>query len=212
MTNPWKKIDLDAYEIHMKSENVMQLQTLSQITKEQIKAYNHNRIAILGIAGGNGLEHIDPSLTSNIFGVDINPKYLKICQDRYPELDGKFIPICIDLNQDELNLVNIDLLICNLIIEYLGVKRFAELIRGIKYDIKFLSCVIQKNKNSSFVSHSEAALKLEPLESVHVEINENLLENEMSKVGLRCIKKETYSLPNGKEFIRMDFSQKLNFS
>ena len=68
--NPWKEISLSDYENHMSLESVHQLQALNQIMKEQLRiyetlrAYPHihvelqGRIMILGVAGGNGLEHI----------------------------------------------------------------------------------------------------------------------------------------------------------
>lgn len=40
MSNPWKLIDLAAYEDHMSSDEVYQLQTLNEITKEQLQDKN----------------------------------------------------------------------------------------------------------------------------------------------------------------------------
>ncbi|MFZ2538641.1 MAG: methyltransferase type 11, partial [Oscillospiraceae bacterium] len=59
MENPWVKVSLNNYEQHMKLADIQQLQTLNQIMKQQIKQHQIKTIAILGIAGGNGLEHID---------------------------------------------------------------------------------------------------------------------------------------------------------
>lgn len=59
MKNPWKSVLLSTYEAHMALSNVQQLQTLNEITREQLHQYPVNSIAILGVAGGNGLEHIN---------------------------------------------------------------------------------------------------------------------------------------------------------
>ena len=68
--NPWKKIGLSDYENHMSLESVQQLQALNRIMKEQFSNYEllrkktdiheelHGNVMILGVAGGNGLEHI----------------------------------------------------------------------------------------------------------------------------------------------------------
>lgn len=59
MPNPWEEIPLSDYENHMKLDSVMQLQTMNQMMKGQLNAYPVSSVIILGIAGGNGLEHID---------------------------------------------------------------------------------------------------------------------------------------------------------
>ena len=58
MENPWKNISLSDYEGHMSLDNVMQLQTLSTIMKRQFTGYDVSTAMVLGVAGGNGLEHI----------------------------------------------------------------------------------------------------------------------------------------------------------
>ena len=58
MNNPWEEICLDDYEKHMSLDSVRQLQVMNMIMKEQFEAYPVENVMILGIAGGNGLEHI----------------------------------------------------------------------------------------------------------------------------------------------------------
>lgn len=72
MTNPWEEIDLTAYEKHMSLDNVFQLQALNNMMKDQFYSYPVRSIMILGVAGGNGLEHIDKRQISKVYGVDIN--------------------------------------------------------------------------------------------------------------------------------------------
>ena len=59
MSNPWQKINLSDYENHMSLESVYQLQVLNQMMQAQFTDYDIETIMILGVAGGNGLEHID---------------------------------------------------------------------------------------------------------------------------------------------------------
>ena len=61
MSHPWKNIALNDYENHMRLENVYQLQTMNEMMKEQFCAHPAQSVIILGVAGGNGLEHIDPT-------------------------------------------------------------------------------------------------------------------------------------------------------
>lgn len=72
MSNPWEKVSLKDYENHMKLSTVHKLQELNEIMKSQIYKYKVKTVAILGIAGGNGLEHIDISKIDKVYGIDIN--------------------------------------------------------------------------------------------------------------------------------------------
>jgi len=90
-TNPWEDILLEDYENHMKLENIRQLQTLNGIINEQLYRYAVSEVAILGIAGGNGLEHIDPARIKTVYGIDINQQYLDTCKKRFPELDDTLV-------------------------------------------------------------------------------------------------------------------------
>jgi hypothetical protein len=80
LEHPWRRIDLDVYERHMSDERVGQLQQLHDITKEQLAAYPSRAIGVLGVAGGNGLDLIDPETTDAVYGYDINADYLAACE------------------------------------------------------------------------------------------------------------------------------------
>lgn len=58
MKNPWEEIPLSDYENHMKLDSVRQLQTMDETMQAQFDAYPVSCIIILGIVGGNALEHI----------------------------------------------------------------------------------------------------------------------------------------------------------
>jgi hypothetical protein len=69
--HPWRGIDLDVYERHMSDARVGQLQRLREITREQLAAFPSRSVAVLGVAGGNGLDLIDPATTDGLYGYDI---------------------------------------------------------------------------------------------------------------------------------------------
>ena len=77
MKNPWEEIDLEIYESHMRLDSVMQLQAMNAIMKKQLEAYPAATAMILGVAGGNGLEHIRRGKYHTVYGVDINADYLR---------------------------------------------------------------------------------------------------------------------------------------
>ena len=82
MENPWEKIALSDYENHMRLDSVCQLQAMNAMMKDQLSRHPAETVMLLGIAGGNGLEHIDPRKVQTLYGVDINQKYLTACAER----------------------------------------------------------------------------------------------------------------------------------
>ena len=100
MSNPWKDISLSDYENHMSLDSVMQLQSMNQTMKSQLEDYDVHTVMILGIAGGNGLEHIDTEKYQAVYGVDINESYLQAVSDRYKNLDGLLKCLNIDITNE----------------------------------------------------------------------------------------------------------------
>ena len=203
MANPWEEIDLNVYEKHMRLESVFQLQALNKAMKDQYNSYSIKSIMILGVAGGNGLEHIDKNIVNKVYGVDINQNYLDMCVNRYPELQGVLDTIHADLTQEINKLPYADLLIANLVIEYIGYECFQKVVKHISP--KYVSAIIQINVDNTFVSDSPYIHIFDRLDAVHHQIEEVALVNAMEQIGYKKIAQIDEDMPNGKKLIRMDF-------
>ncbi|WP_326907994.1 methyltransferase type 11 [Sedimentibacter sp. MB31-C6] len=204
MSSPWERIPLDDYENHMKLSTVQQLQKLNEIMKSQIDKYNIETVAILGVAGGNGLEHIDCSKIKVVYGIDINQDYLDVCKEKYKNLDDYLVLKKLDLADIANDLPVADIIIANLFIEYIGIDMFIKQLS--KKVPPFVSCVIQKNLDINFVSDSPYTEVFEEISLLHRNIDKNSLVNAMSTIGYSLIIFEEHLLPNMKEFIRLDFT------
>lgn len=152
MRNPWEEIPLSDYENHMKLDSVMQLQAMNEMMKGQFSAYPVSSVMILGVAGGNGLEHISKDKFRKVYGVDINASYLQEVISRYPDLEGILECLCINLIKEADKLPKADMVIANLLIEYIGYECFQEVIRHVAP--KYVSCIIQINIEDNWVSDS----------------------------------------------------------
>lgn len=205
MINPWEKIKLSDYENHMKLNTVMQLQCLNGIMKKQFVQYSVKSIMILGIAGGNGLEYIDPQRLEKVYGVDINPEYLTACAARYEKLNGVLDYICADLTDEQIVLPYADLIIANLFIEYVGYECFQKVI--IKVKPEYVSAVIQINTDESFVSDSPYLHAFDGLDRVHHQMEEETLSEAMKNIQYHLIEKKEYPLPNSKKLVRLDYGR-----
>ncbi len=202
MDNPWESIPLSDYENHMKLDSVMQLQTMNQMMKEQF-AYPVSSVMILGIAGGNGLQHIDADKFKKVYGVDINGEYLDAVRKRYSNISDILECIQLDLITETDRLPKAELLIANLLIEYIGYDRFQKAVRQV--NPKYVSCIIQINTDDSWVSDSPYIHAFDDLDKVHHQIEESSLIQIMKGIGYRFIRHMENSLPNGKKLVQSDF-------
>ena len=204
--NPWQEIKLDDYENHMSLDSVKQLQTMNSMMKEQFEAYPVTTAMVFGIAGGNGLEHVDTAKYDAVYGVDINTDYLEAVEKRYSALRGVLRTIRLDLINDYVELPKSELVIANLLIEYIGYPVFQKAVK--QADPKYVSCGIQINTDEkSWVSESPYLHAFDRLDEVHHQMEEKELVTAMNEIGYSKILQVRKDLPNGKALVRLDFQK-----
>ena len=205
MRNPWEEISLTDYENHMRLDSVMQLQAMNEMMKSQFNTYSISSIIIFGIAGGNGLEHIQKDKFIKVFGVDINFSYLQSVTQRYPHLDGVLECLCINLIDEADKLPKADMVIANLLIEYIGYECFQNAVRQV--NPKYVSCIIQINMEDNWVSDSPYLHVFDGLERIHHQMEEQTLEKIMQEIDYHAIRTLEHLLPNGKKLVQIDFKK-----
>lgn len=205
MGNPWEAIGLETYENHMKLDSVRQLQALNVLMQRQLAACPADTVMILGIAGGNGLEHIRSDQFRRVYGVDINEAYLNAVRERYAQLESLEC-LRIDLTTESEKLPEAQLLIANLLIEYIGYPAFQRAVLQSTPD--HVSCVIQINTDAEcWVSDSPYLHEFDGLDAVHHQMDAAALTDAMHEIGYADVLTETESLPNGKALVRIDFEK-----
>lgn len=205
MSNPWEEISLSDYENHMKLDSVMQLQTMNQMMKGQFDAYPVSSVMILGIAGGNGLEHIDVDKFRKVYGIDINEAYLKAVKERYSDISDILECIQLNLIEESDKLPKAELLVANLLIEYIGYDCFQKVVEQVQP--QYVSCIIQINTDDSWVSDSPYIHAFDDLDRVHHQMEEASLIQALEEVGYKLVKQLENPLPNGKKLVRLDFER-----
>lgn len=109
-----------------------------------------------------------------------------------------------DLTQETNELPYADLLVADLVIEYIGYEYFQKTVRQISP--KYVSAVIQINVDTTFVSDSPYLHVFDRLEEVHHQIEETTLVKVMEQIGYRKVVQIDEDLPNGKKLVRIDFT------
>ncbi len=206
MRNPWRDVPLEQYEKHMAEQKIYQLQELNRLMERQLNGYSVHSVAILGVAGGNGLEHISADQYKTIVGVDINEDYLNTCWRRYPQLQPCLQLLCLDLSKPEPSLPQVDLVVADLILEYIGIEAFFHCLTDIKPEI--VSCVVQQNQKGMFVIPVACGQELQKVKEIYQEIDQAELVALMKGSGWSVILREEIPMPNGQRLIRLDFRLK----
>jgi SAM-dependent methyltransferase len=128
--NPWTVVQAADYERHMGPEGLDQRGALAAVFQEAYLAAQPGRLLVLGCGTGNGLEHVDPSVTARVAGVDVNLQYLGIARQRFFHLGPRLELYCAEAERFRAAPGAFDLVHVPLLLEYVFaevlVRRVAE--------------------------------------------------------------------------------------
>lgn len=89
--------------------DVAQAKLLADIFERMLRERAPASVAILGCAGGNGFDRIDPRVTTQVVGLDINPAYVAAARERFQQRLPGLELIVADFHQDEVRIAPVDL-------------------------------------------------------------------------------------------------------
>lgn len=198
--NPWLLVPAVDYEEHMNLPEVNQLAPLSALFAGIYRRFKPVSLAVLGCATGNGFEHIDPTVTRRVIGIDINGEYLGVASDRFPALEPVLELIQAPIESCVLKESSLDLVHAALIFEYLepepALAHIAEWLspEGIFSAVLQLPCA-----SGGTVSDTKVA-SVKILEPVIKLVSPGELESLAAQQGLQKIESKTVALPGRKSF------------
>jgi SAM-dependent methyltransferase len=197
MSNPWLSIPLQDYEGHMGSAGVRQLTVLAELFKSALDRCRPESVAVLGVAGGNGLEQIDCAATKKIVGVDINQRYLDEVQRRFSTLFGLELH-CRDLAEPGFSLAPVMLVHAALIFEHVGLGLALENALSLVAPGGRFSVVLQlpseEEQGVAFTSYTS----MQTLKQDFVLIDIGEFQRLLEQKGFHLVDQENRSLPAGK--------------
>ena len=208
MSNPWNSIKLIDYESHMSLDSVGQLQSLNRMMASQFEDFPVKTAVVLGVAGGNGLEHIDLDKYDTVYGVDINEDYLKEVYKRHEDKKKALRCLRLDIINEADKLPRAELVIANLLVEYIGYDAFKNAIK--KIDPEYVSVGIQINTDeNAWVSDSPYLHAFDRLDEVHHQMEEQAMTECLKEIGYKKTGSFRDDLPNGKALVRLDYKKEL---
>jgi len=203
-TNPWLSIPLEDYERHMSHYQVGQSILLNSLTKKYLDEANPETAVFLGVAGGNGLEHIDKNITQSVIGIDINQDYLNTAFKRYKHTIASLQLVNLDIVKNTESICKADFIWAALVLEYTGIDKVLEFCTNNIREGGHLIVSIQSNNNKQSVSPTGIDSIKKAGEIFSIVSPGNLLSKAL-ETGFILIDKEENTLPNGKSIITFHF-------
>jgi SAM-dependent methyltransferase len=197
MSNPWLSIPLEDYEGHMGSAGVRQLTVLAELFKCALDRSLPESVAVLGVAGGNGLEQINCAATKRMVGVDINQRYLDEVQRRFGTLAGLELH-CLDLAERDFSLAPVALVHAALIFEHVGLGLALENALSLVAPGGRLSVVLQLSSGVEQGVASTSYTSMQKLKQDFALIDISEFQRLLGQKGFELVEQENRSVPAGK--------------
>jgi predicted TPR repeat methyltransferase len=203
-TSPWNEIPLEDYEKHMSHNSVGQLQLLNSLTRKYLNNIKPKIGLFLGVAGGNGLEYIDNTITKKVIGIDINQDYLDKANERYRAKIPSLELINFDITTDAKVLCKADLIWAALVLEYTGIDK------ALEFSINNLrtggSLIISIQSNNGVQSVSQSGIEsVQKVGYIFQLIDPENLITKAIETGLKLVENEESFFPNGKSLKTFHF-------
>ena len=198
--NPWLNIPASDYEGHMGSAKVGQLSVLEQIFADTLAEFSPHSLAVLGCSTGNGFEHIDPGVTRRIVGIDINPDYLAILEQRHAHRLNGLELVCADLSSCSVEPGPLDLIHAALIFEYMSPEEVLPKLSGWLQPGGVLALILQLPSPTSTMVSETPYTSLKALESVMQLVDPATLTELAGQSGLTMLRSWKVELKSGKGF------------
>ena len=192
------------YEEHMSHTAVGQLRLLNSLTKKYLAKIKPTACVFLGIAGGNGLEHIDTNITKTVIGIDINQDYLDVTHKRFANKIDSLALLNLDIKRDEAPPIKSDFVWAALLLEYTGIEHALSFTKKILASGGHFIVTIQSNNGLHSVSNTGVE-SVKKAGTVFKSVDLELLLSRAIASGFALNDKEENRLPNEKSFLTFDF-------
>lgn len=195
----WLQVPLADYEGHMSAAGVEQLAPLAELFGAALQHAKPESVAILGIAGGNGLEQIDPAITTRTVGIDINAEYLDVVAQRHPSLQALELHHH-DLAEKPIEIPPVDLVHAALVFEHAGAGQCLDNAVALVAPGGRLSVVLQLPSETQAGVAPTGFASLQTLKETFQLIDPAWLTATLAPRGFQLETESRHPLPSGKAF------------
>jgi SAM-dependent methyltransferase len=207
MTNPWLDIPADDYVGHMSHPAVNQRSVLNRLVREALEEVKPHGFLVLGCSTGNGLEHVDRTVTERVTVIDINSLYLNRLGERFQNPGFELEIRCADVDEVVLEPDAFDLVHAALLFEYVDWQPLIVRVVQTLTPGGVLSVVLQRRSTSIPVVTPTPFRSLQSLESLFRIVDPDALIDAATTAGLNLVHRRTDFLLSGKAFEVMRFKK-----
>jgi len=197
--NPWLEIPLEDYESHMAAPSVEQTAMLAETLGSLLRAHHPGSLALLGSAGGNGLEQVDPLVTKKVVIVDLNADYLTVCARRFRHKFEHFESVLCDLSTRPPLDEPVEFVYAGLVLEYLNQTFFLSYAPSLISSGGRIAFVFQNAASQGPVTDTGIA-SIRRLEAVHASVDVNEVVTTLSSNGMWVVDRRALATVPGKQF------------
>ena len=205
MRNPWLEIPLAEYEGHMALPTVRQAEMLADELEFAVRQHSPKSIALLGCAGGNGLDRLVGTGVERVVGIDINPAYVEAVRSRFrSRIPGLELYVA-DIQCALPELAPVDLLFAALIFEYIDVAMTMSSLQTLCTPGGALVIILQA------ASSSLEAVSPSPYKSIRLLapamrlLDQADVQNQAIAAGFSLASCRVVNVQSGKRFIVLSF-------
>ena len=200
MKNPWLRIPASDYEAHMALPDVGQAQAIRKLMASALKEYTPASLAVIGCTTGNGLEHVDPTHTRRVVGVDINAAYLAVLETRFAGKIPHLELIEADITAPGFGFDPVSMVFAALLFEYVDVAAALRNIARCLTPEAILVAVLQLPSPESAPVTASRYKSLKLLSSIMKLVSPPEFSGMCRSLGLQQIQTDSILLKKGKAF------------
>jgi SAM-dependent methyltransferase len=200
MESPWLHIPLADYEAHMAASSVDQAGLIAEVFSAVLQRFRPASVAVIGCAGGNGFDRIDPRTTTRVIGMDINPEYLDATARRHSGDFNELVLRNADIGGDESHLEPVDLSFAALILEYVDVAGALRNLWSLCREAGHLAVVLQLPSSLLAPISPTAIPSIMQLASVMKLVDPEALVELARGIGFALLESTRVTSSTGKQF------------
>jgi hypothetical protein len=200
MRHPWLEIPIADYEAHMALPSVGQAQLLGTALQRTVAQFRPRSLAVLGVAGGNGLECVERDLVRRLVALDFNPDYLAVCSQRYATSFTEFEPVLHDLSQGPPGITPVECVFAGLVLEYICVESFCGYLASLLTTGGSFAALLQLPSPTLPEVSPSPFTNLTRLEPAFCFVDPAALHKRLSTQGFSRMVSDRYDLDSGKSF------------
>jgi len=189
----------------MSAPSVAQAPLLGEQLAAAVKRHRPAGVAVIGCAGGNGLELLDPTQVERVAAVDINPRYLEVLRARHARRFARLDLYCEDVQSATLDFGPVELIFAALLFEYVQVPAALATMRRNCPPGGVLVAVLQLPADGQPLVSASAFRSLEALAPVMRLMDPAEFSRHAQAAGFTLQDSTTQVLESGKRFEVMSF-------